>query len=526
MKTVYQLTLGALLTLGSASCSDFLEAYSQDMVIPSSVNDLDEVLLGSVYMPSSEISVGPSGTRSCAFFNVLDDDVNTGMGNSTGDVVANLNGWQNCLGPIFGYFTWQLEVGVNYNGTGVASDVATWSDLYRRINYVNVILDEITQLPHETDEDQATYLRVQGEAYFLRGWFYFVLANLYGDAYAPATCGEKLCVPLKLTPYVEHDKDKPTQLQRATVKEVYEQVVADLLAAEDFLTQSPQKAEHRLYRASLDAVNLLLSRVYLYMQDYEQAELKAEAVIESDYVRLAGLSAFSSTSPFLTDTNPELIFSQGSNYLAPTGVFTGMAGDFCVTKELRDLYGEDDRRGECFFGISSNDSISLAYKYQRGTLRSRVSDAFTLRMAEAYLNKAEACAMQSGKEGEALEALNRLRVNRIEGYENETYAGEELMNQIRTERRKELCFEGHRWFDLRRYAVCEQYPYTRSIVHVFNAVGEESSFLYRESYQLLPNDPAYTFSIPTSVLEFDKVPMENNPREERKPMDTSSASEG
>lgn len=521
MKKLYQFIPGVLLALGSTSCSDFLEAYSQDMVIPSTVTDLDEVLLGSVYIPSQEIGVGPSGMRSCGFFNILDDDVNTGLGDPNGDNTSNVNGWRNCLSSIYGYFTWQLDVGTNYNSTSVASDVATWSDLYARINYVNVILDEITQLPHETEDDQAAYLRVQGEAHFLRGWFYFVLANLYGDAYAPATAAQKLCVPLKLTPYVEHDKDKPTQFQRATVKEVYDQIVADLLIAEDYLTQSPQNADHRLYRASLDAVELLLSRVYLYMQDYAQAELKAEAVMQSDYVRLAPLSALSSTAPFLTNTNPELIFSQGSNNLAPTGIFTGMAGDFCVTRELRDLYDENDRRGDCFFGISSNDSISLAYKYQRGTLRSRVSDVFTLRMAEAYLNKAEACAM-SGKDAEALEALNALRANRIDGYADVSCSGEELVNEVRTERRKELCFEGHRWFDLRRYAVCEKYPYKRSILHVFNAIGDNTPYLYTEYFRLLPDDPAYTFSLPTSVLEFDKVPMENNPREDRPPLNSSS----
>ena len=144
MKKLYQFIPGVLLALGSTSCSDFLEAYSQDMVIPSTVTDLDEVLLGSVYIPSQEIGVGPSGMRSCGFFNILDDDVNTGLGDPNGDNTSNVNGWRNCLSSIYGYFAWQLDVGTNYNSTSVASDVATWSDLYARINYVNVILDEIT----------------------------------------------------------------------------------------------------------------------------------------------------------------------------------------------------------------------------------------------------------------------------------------------------------------------------------------------------------------------------------------------
>lgn len=520
MKKLNILIYVLALFLSVTSCSDFLDAYSQDMVVASSVNDLDEVLLGSVYIHSSEISNGPTGRSTCGFFNVLDDDVNTGRGMSTGNNSANLNTWRNCLSLIFGYYAWQMDVGANYDETLVYSDATTWDDLYARINYVNVILDEITQLPHETDDEDATYLRVQGEAHFLRGWFYFVLANLYGDAYSPSTCEQKLCVPLKLTPYVEHDKNKPTQFQRATVKEVYEQIVSDLLAAEDFLTQSPQPEEHRLYRASQEAADLLLSRVYLYMQEYELAEQKADAVLSSRLVRLAPLSSLGESVDFLTENNVELIFSQGSNFLAPSSVFTGKAGDFCVTRELYDLYDENDRRRVCFFSVpdsTSIDSISLSHKYRRGIYRSHVSDAFTLRVAEAYLNKAEACAMQ-GNETEALSLLNDLRTNRIDRYQDMSYSGEELVRQIRDERRKELCFEGHRWFDLRRYAVCERYPYSRDIVHVYNTCGENTAYMYTESYMLKANDPAYTFSIPSSVLEFDEVPMENNPREEREPM--------
>ena len=107
---------------------------------------------------------------------------------------------------------------MNYTGTSNVGDNVMWSDLYRRINIVNVILDEIVDLPHETEEDDATYWRVQGEAHFLRGYFYFLLAKHYGNMYTDATCATVLCVPLKLTAYVEHDPDKDTQFQRATVK--------------------------------------------------------------------------------------------------------------------------------------------------------------------------------------------------------------------------------------------------------------------------------------------------------------------
>ena len=494
----------------TASCSDFLEEYSQSSYYAESWEDLDELLVGSGYLQPQGCQVMGYSTNFGSFIHYLADELDENNIASSGGVLSNSKPYT------FGYYTWQQRAGQNQEYTDYYDDSEEWTQCYYGINVMNNILVALESVPCATEEEIRGCGKVRGEAYFLRALYYFWLVNMYGQPYNAATAATDLGVPLKTSENVEDRK-----FDRNSVKEVYDQIVADLLIAEDYLTQSPQKADHRLYRASLDAVELLLSRVYLYMQDYAQAELKAEAVMESDYVRLAPLSALSSTAPFLTNTNPELIFSQGSNNLAPTGIFTGMAGDFCVTRELRDLYDENDRRGDCFFGISSNDSISLAYKYQRGTLRSRVSDVFTLRMAEAYLNKAEACAM-SGKDAEALEALNALRANRIDGYADVSCSGEELVNEIRTERRKELCFEGHRWFDLRRYAVCEKYPYKRSILHVFNAIGDNTPYLYTEYFRLLPDDPAYTFSLPTSVLEFDKVPMENNPREDRPPLDGSS----
>ncbi len=497
----------ALLT----SCSDFLNEYSQDRVVAKTVYHFDEVLLGSVYLKSYAITSGPSGRNTAGFFNILDDDVNTG---SVG--VETPKTWSDCLGGIFGYFAWQLRVGSNYNYSYFQPDNATWNDLYARINVCNIILDEIVDMPHTLDKDAAAFLRVQGETHFCRAYFYFTLANLYGDAYAPSTAADKLCVPLKLTPYVEHDRDKNTQFTRATVKEVYDQIVSDLTLAEQYLQESPQHNDHRLHRASYESVELLFSRVLLYMQNWEGAEEKAENLLKSPHARLSGLAQLES-GPFLTESNPEILFSQGANNLSRENLFTGQPGDFCVTRQLRDLYSENDLRASCFFGAHVSDSVTLTAKYQRTSLQLHISDVFTLRTAEAYLNKAEACAMQPGKESEACEALNTIRRNRITDAIDLHLDGEALVNEIRDERRRELCFEGHRWFDLRRYAVNERYPYSKSIVHAYHACGDfgVSSSKY---YLLEENDPAYTFALPEDVIKFDRVPMPDNYRENRDPM--------
>lgn len=524
MKKIYTKILCFLVACSFVACDDFLSEYSQDMVVAKTVDHLDEVLLGSVYMPSFAV-YNPSGSSVCGFLNILDDDINTAMGGDGVTKRVPYNPRTN-TDSNFGYFAWQAEVGMKSDGNK-NDDSATWNDLYKRINYVNVILDEIVDMPHETEDDLATYNRVQGEAHFLRAQFYFMLANLYGKPY-DANADKNLCVPLKLTPYVEHDVEKETQFQRATVKEIYDQVLFDLGKAVDFLTLSPQNPKNRFHRASIEAVNLLLSRVYLYTQQWELAEKAAAAVIASSNYRLAALSTLEDGVNFLTNTNAEVIFSQGQNNLPQSNEegqtpLSGFAGSYCVSADLANLYDQEkDRRYACFFGITpsggqtgSCDSLALHNKFEAPVeSKARYSDVFGLRLSEAYLNQMEACAML-GHTDDANDLLNNLRRERIDDYDDEYYTGEELVSQIRDERRKELCFEGHRWFDLRRYSVNTQYPYFKAIIHVMNVVNSKGNQTDRKTYRLEANDLAYTFAIPEAVIEFDKVPMENNLRETR-----------
>lgn len=508
----------SILVLSGTGCSDFLSEFSQDMVVAKTVQDLDELLIGSVYIPSYSKQYGMN-SGVCGFFNLLDDDINTVGTSLKGKVGYPFHTFS--VQGMFGYYTWQEDVRYNFTKSSSSEDNATWDDLYRRINIVNVILDEIEDLPHEIEKDYADYLRVKGESHFLRAQFFFILANLYGDAYVPTTSAQKLCVPLKLTPYVEYDKEKDTQFERASVEEVYTQIVSDLLNAEKFLSESPQNPKRRLHRASFEAADLLLSRVYLYMQDWTNAELKAKKVMESNNFSLASLAEFSSESAFLTENREEIIFSQGSNNITPpstTWSIYGRPSDYCVTRELYDMFEDTDVRKNSFFAINAlSDSVYLSNKYQRGETKHHVSDALALRMSEAYLNYAEACAMQLGKETEATNVLNLFRNQRIKEHANSTYTNEELIEQIRNERRKELCFEGQRWFDLRRYAVCDRYPYSRDILHTFHEYSDNFQFVSTVHYLLPAGDPAYTFGIPRKILDFDKEPMPDNPREKREP---------
>ena len=504
----------ALSLLGTASCNDFLDQYSQDRVVAKSVQDLNELLVGDVYLKSEAVNKGVSA-NTYGFINILDDDINT-TGTSQQGNIGN-TAWTQTVAPMYGYFTWQQDVRYNYGRTSKNNDDATIKKLYTRINHVNNIVELIENMPHSTQEDDALYHRVKGEALFVRSQFYFTLANLYGHPYRLDSANVDLCVPLKLTSYVEHQKDKETQFSRATNAEVYAQMAKDLETAASELTTAPQPDRFRLHRASAEAAILLLSRVYLYMQRWNDAEKAARKVVQSPRAKLTPIAALQSGKPFLTRNNPEILFTQGSNYLAATDRNTSLTGapaDYCVTQELYELFSEFDARRNAFFSKNSlSDSIGLTNKYERTNEANHVSDGFTLRTAEAYLNLAEALVMQ-GKEAEANSVLHQLQRQRIDDKLDDR-TGEELVNEIRNERRRELCFEGHRWFDLRRYSVLEKHPLHKTVVHAFNAYTEQNSFLTTHLFTLPSGDAAYTFSLPESFVSFDKVPMPNNLRPER-----------
>lgn len=500
-----KLLYGIIVALFCFGCSNFLEEYSQSQTVAKKVSHFDELLLGDGYLPS--VNKKYISTDHAGFLNVLDDDVTTVLGGIA------VHYWGGVMQKLFGYYAWQLEVGRNPEGNILNDDSQTWLDFYRRINVTNIILKEIDELKVDSPAEENDRVRVKGECHFIRASLYFTLVNLYGKAYSKTSASTDLGVPLKLTEYIEHDKDKETQFQRASVAQIYEQIVKDLKASVDYLTQSPQPRP--LHRASKEAAQLLLSRVYLYMQDWNNAAAIAAQLLEND-TRLHQMNEGDSAKIFLSENCSEVLFSQGSMNLHNS--MTGASGDFAVSEELVELYDRKNDFRRYFFGTNPNSfAYKLQWKYDT-TAIPHVSDIYTLRISEGYLNLAEAYAMQDNTEG-ANRYLKTLREKRIKGYVHTNYTGEELINEIRLERRKELCFEGHRWFDLRRYAVCEKYPHAQKIIHEFNVFdGNQNFWDHTDIYELPENDPAYVMQIPKSVLEYDETQMPENPRNKRNPV--------
>ena len=154
---------------------------------------------------------------------------------------------------------------------------------------------------------------------------------------------------------------------------------------------------------------------------------------------------------------------------------------------------------------------------QVGASLTTVSSEFLLRLPEILLNKAEALAMLDRSE-EAMAVLEELRVKRVVTAEYKPLdmrSGEKLVELIRDERRRELCGEGQRWFDLRRYAVSPKYPEKKSIRHE----TYDKNGVLEGDYVLKPygEDPAWVLPIPGYEIVYNQGNLVDNPqRVERK----------
>ena len=513
------------ITLLLGSCSSFLEEYSQDLSKVESYTDLDEVLLGEAYLPVGRIwsanSMLQVENKYFQTAHYMSDELTVFSWDDRGDI----NGVQD---EMFGWHTWQQDVGLNAEGSSRNAEDEDWNKAYHCINICNMVIDAIDEQHAANEEQKLEKSRIKGEAHFLRALYYFTLVNMYGKPYSPENLSAP-SIPIKLSPVVE-DKEYTTN----TVGETYNQILKDLDEADTCLINTTIK--NRPYRADITAVYLLKSRTYLYMQNWKKAyEYAQKALAKND--NLLDLNTLSSGSgDVLTKSSPETIFSMGGHLLASS-----------IYQQRRFSYG---KRVACPVYTISDDLVS-AFREGENDLRMQyyimkdiigggwdftgymnawvfkkvagwenlgykeVSDQFLFRTAEAYLNAAEAAAYM-GEEGTARTLLKALRDKRLINSTMPTESGESLVTLIREERQCELCLEGHRWYDLRRYLVCEKYPYSKTITHYYTSFDYNGP-LYTKRYMLETNDPAYTLALPKEVLDF-----QNNLGTNHRPTRTST----
>jgi hypothetical protein len=166
-----------------------------------------------------------------------------------------------------------------------------WKFTYQMIVNTNTMIENI-QEGQSAEMDQ-----LLGENYFLRGYLYFTLCNLFGRPYvqSPET---NLGIPLKLTSDIN---DFPA---RNTVKEVYDQVVKDLEKGASLMA-----SEKSCIFASKEVAYAMLSRVYLYMENWAKAKEYADLVINSGRYNLITGDAYKTYPQAVPESNTETIFA-------------------------------------------------------------------------------------------------------------------------------------------------------------------------------------------------------------------------
>lgn len=519
-----QWVVAAVAALALCGCGNFLEQYSQNMAYLENVEDLDELLIGQCYLPRNESVTGTEATTTynwsniCQFTNgyflpihLMDDDVSEYVYTPRPELT-----WARMKMSQIHY--WQRDPWRDSEYKELIDN--NFTDTYERIAVLNTILNEVEKFRTSDIQKDSTCNRIEGEALFLRAQNYFWLANLYGRPYCKATAATDVCIPLKTEEMIED-----RFFSRSPMEKVYGQMRQDLLDATELFRGVRSLG---VYRANRAAAFALLSRVCLYMERYEEAVAYADSVLMTgDYSLLDFNARTNSAASVMYASSPETIFTQGPNVMqalhAPVDKTYRTCSGYTVSADLLGCYEEDDLRlSEFFVSRPAPASGERCIKWrEEEEVIGEVSDYMAIRLPEVYLNKAEALALL-GRDGEAREALEELRSRRIESetYESVNYSGADLVYFIRDERRRELCFEGHRWFDLRRYAVNTEFPQTKPIEHVSLVYQEDGApeGIRQGKYVLNPYDQepsAYLLPVPRTEIEFNEGMLTNEERNER-----------
>jgi starch-binding outer membrane protein, SusD/RagB family len=301
-----------------------------------------------------------------------------------------------------------------------------WKSLYDVIYKSNSMIEGLrssTRLP------ETTKIQLTAEAKFIRAYSYFYLINLFGD------------VPFTQTT----DYRLNNNLPRSSKDSIYKSIISDLKDAAAFLPE--QYAAEGKSRVTKWAATAMLARVYLYTQQWVNAETEASSIIEN----VARFRLVPLNNVFLTDSE-EAIFQLKRTNGNPleAGVYSEITNAWLRPDLINSFDKSDLRKTQWTIAKPVNGStLYYPYKYKL-TVPEPVKESTTLlRLAEQYLIRAEAKAQQN-QINAALFDINALR-KRAGASTVSATTQKDLLRIIEKERWCELFSEwGHRWFDLKR----------------------------------------------------------------------------
>ena len=447
-------------------CNDYLDIKPKGEKIPTTVSDYETLLNYESVQKVSDTY--PAYLTDDVFLPDVAEGTATPGLNSVDQSIRNL-------------YLFKKEV------FGDAQDDGFWFASYNRIYYYNTVIDNIM---NADGSDEQKKLSIRAEALISRALEYLYLVNGYAKHYDVRTAESDPGVPLIL----DEDISKKN-LVRASVKDVYAQILSDLQTA---LPNLPVQAKGNAFRASKAAGYGVLAKMYLYMGNYAEALKAANEVLEINnslldlkkYAVVKAQSSIGRTNVPQDIDNPENIYIKFAPYVY------GLSSKVFGSDELISLFSEDDMRLQVYFTKNFRNIPTDKYvwaPYLRANL--------AVSSPEIYLIAAE-CEAREGSVERAMSLINKLRDNRIK---NNTplvaIDRSDALQKVLEERRRELAISGMvRYIDLKR--LNKESQFAKTVSHV---TGEDT-------FSLEPNSPLYVLPIPAKVMRFNKNSMQQNER--------------
>lgn len=445
----FLILLQVVLSIILFSCEKQLDVKpDKQLVTPNNFNDLQALL---DYTPV--MNVDPSAGEESADNYFLPDDTYNAFSNQE---LKNLYAYQK-----------------DHLFSGPNSD---WGVGYAKVYYSNIVMEALNKIA-QTNENSELWKNIKGQALFKRSFAFWHIANIWTLPYDLKTENTDLGIPLRLNSNFD---EKST---RSTVQQTYNQILGDL---KECILLLPVNQLHPV-RPTKVAAFAMLSRVYLSMRNYIQAELYTDSALLLNNSLIDYNSINASLSYTFLKNNPETIFFSLSG-----DALIGVARARIDTL-LYGMYDANDCRKTVFFRNRPNNLFSF-----KGSYANSDGQFSGLAVDELYLTKAE-CLARSGHISDALSSLNALLLKR---YKSGQFipvianTANEAINKILTERRKELLMRFIRWSDVRR----------------LNKEGAGiilQRYINRQFYSLEPNSLRYALPIPEDIIAI--TGMQQNP---------------
>lgn len=422
MKNIKILAIGAVLTMGLASCGD--DYFDVDMdqnktseTAFSSAKDVKNGMIGAYYALGNYRFYG----RNVVAIGDMASDIAKADASSGHFVMLN-----------------------TYQVTDTDGDLTdTWNYGYKVIDRCVRTINGAEKLLEAgvTEDDEYSISSYLSQCYALRALATFTLTNLFGLPYQPGGANTQLGIILiKDKPYTNTD-----EVHRSTVAECYEQILSDIEKAKELYTDESEMNGSAQFYFNMAAIYALEARVNLFMGNYAKASEAAQNAIDERDSEGVGADKYAAMWKSNAISNEDILtISKTNDDNLSANALNTLYGSYggTVSPYVTGLFGENDVRAT----VLDYDQ----YKYVGLSGAAAVSNIPIFRVSEMYLIIAE-CEARLGNIDAAQEAVC-FTAERDADFDAEALptTKDELLSFINDERVRELYLEGHRWFDARR----------------------------------------------------------------------------